>query len=308
MEESNNKYILQWRECVLKAAKALEEKNFDLYNTLMDEVNIAYEEYKKDSALTYECTNFGMANYIFEDALPTLFKSNKKAVKEFIKTIKEDKNLLYQFQFYKALEKYNKNIVSKDYINEALEIVKNNIDKKTINESNGKLARIITKYNIKPTETIPNKNMGLFESCDFLFKNTKRLTNLTTINENINNVVEFMENNYNVVNEDKINILSLIENFEKKYNSLLNEEEKNFVKEIMDFKKEDKENKKEKLFNKFKNECLETINKLISESDNDDKEGLLAIKEQIMDKTYCAETLVKDMAKLLEIRDILLSE
>lgn len=304
----NNKYILQWRELVLKAAKALEEKNFDLYDTLMQEANMAYDEYKRDSALTYECTNFGMANYIFEDALPKLFKSNKKAVKEFISTIKEDKNLLYQFQFYKALEKYNKDLNSKEYINEALEIVKNNINQKTINESNGKLARLITKYNIKPTETISNENMDLFESCDFLFKNTKRLTNLTTINENVNKVVKYTEKYYDFTNDDVTkNIFSMVENFEQKYNSLLTEEEKDFVKEIMDFKKEDKDNKKEKLFNKFKNECLNTINKLIAESTDDDKDGLMAIKEQIEEKQYCAETLVKDMAKLLEIRDILMS-
>ena len=312
MEESNNKYILQWRELVLKAAKALEEKNFDLYSSLMNEANMAYEEYKKDSALTYdleECSNFGVANYIFEDALPTLFKSNPKAVKEFISTIKEDKNLLYQFQFYKALEKYNKGISSNEYINEALEIVKNNINKKTINESNGKLARIINKYNIKPIQRIPNENMELFESCDFLFKSTRKLTNLNEITENINKVKNFTEKYYDFTSEgDTKNLFSMVENFEKKYNSLLNEEEKNFVKELMDFKQGEKNEKKEKLFNRFKNECLNTIDKLISESNNEEKEGLLAIKEQIEDKTYCAETLVKDMAKLLEIRDILMSE
>jgi hypothetical protein len=308
MEESNNKYILQWRELVLKAAKALEEKNFDLYDTLMNEANAAYDEYKRDSALTYECTNFGMANYIFEDALPKLFKSNKKAVKEFISTIKEDKNLLYQFQFYKALEKYNKDINSKDYINEALEIVKNNINKKTIAESNGKLAKLISAYNIKPVQRIPNENMELYESCDFLFKREKVLTNLREINENLNKVVNYTEKYYDFTNEgDTKNLFSMVENFEKKYNSLLNEEEKNFVKEIMDFKQGEKNEKKEKLFNKFKNECINTINKLISESSDDDKDGLLAIKSQIIEKEYCAETLVKDMAKLLEIRDILMS-
>ena len=287
----------------------MEEKNFDLYDTLMKEANIAYDEYKRDSALTYECTNFGMANYIFEDALPTLFKSNPKAVKEFISTIKEDKNLLYQFQFYKALEKYNKDINSKDYINEALEIIKNKINKKTINESNGKLAKIINAYNIKPIQRIPNENVELYESCDFLFKREKLLTNLREINENINKVVKFTEKYYDFTNEDNTkNLFSMVENFEKKYNSLLNEEEKNFVKELMDFKQGEKNEKKEKLFNKFKNECLNTIDKLISESNNEEKEGLLAIKEQIEDKTYCAETLVKDMAKLLEIRDILMSE
>lgn len=305
--DENNKYILQWRDLVLNAAKALEEKDFDLYDTLMRETNSVYDEYKRDTALTYECVNFGMANYIFENALPKLFKSNKKAVKEFINTIKEDNNLLKQFQFYKALEKYNKDMDSKSYVNEALEIVKNNINLKTINESNGKLAKLITKYGIKPSETIPSESMELFESCDFLFKNERKLTNLTKVNEYVNRVVSFTEKNYNSINEEKENILSLIENFEKKYASLLNEEEKSFVKEIMDFKKGENEEKKEKLFNRFKNECLTTINKMISEASSDEKEGLLAIKEQILDKEYCAETLVKDMAKLLEIRDILIS-
>jgi hypothetical protein len=151
--------------------------------------------------------------------------------------------------------------------------------------------------------------MELFESCDFLFKSTRKLTNLNEITENINKVKNFTEKYYDFTSEgDTKNLFSMVENFEKKYNSLLNEEEKNFVKELMDFKQGEKNEKKEKLFNRFKNECLNTIDKLISESNNEEKEGLLAIKEQIEDKTYCAETLVKDMAKLLEIRDILMSE
>ena len=88
---------------------------------------------------------------------------------------------------------------------------------------------------------------------------------------------------------------------------MLNEEERDFVKEITDFKKNGNDEKKMKLFNKFKNECIVTIDKLISESNDDEKDGLIAIKNQITSKEYCSETLVKDMAKLLEIRDVLVS-
>ena len=51
----------------------------------------------------------------------------------------------------------------------------------------------------------------------------------------------------------------MIDEFKKKYDSLLNEEEKSFVKEIMDFKKSDENNKNKNIFNKFKNECLNCI-------------------------------------------------
>lgn len=308
MEEELNKHISAWRDCVLKAAKALEEKNFVLYESLIDEATKEYEEYKRETALTYECKNFGMANYIFEDALPKLFKNNKKAVKEFINTIKEDKNLLSQFQFYKALEKNNDKIDTKEYVVESLEIATSRVNPKTINESVKKLNNIIKKYNIKPNDFISENDMKLFEDCHYVFSNKKKLNNLLEVNDSINSIVEYTKNNYNLIKEDNKNYLKLIENFEAKYNNLLTEEEKDFVKEIMDFKSEDRNNKKEKLFYKIKEECVSTIDKLLSEASDEDKSGLNAIKEQIMPKTYCSETLIKDMAKLLEIRDILLDK
>jgi hypothetical protein len=45
---------------------------------------------------------------------------------------------------------------------------------------------------------------------------------------------------------------------------------------------------------------------LKNESSNKDEiEGLNSIKEQIESKIYCKETIVQDVAKLLEIKDIL---
>ena len=127
------------------------------------------------------------------------------------------------------------------------------------------------------------------------------------INENLNNVASYTEKNYNFISEEKNNVFEDITKFDEKYNKLLNEEEKDFVKEIMSFKNNDNDKKKEILFNKFKNECLNIINNLISESNDEDKYGLLEIKEQINNKQFCIDTLVKDMAKLLEIRDVLLN-
>jgi hypothetical protein len=61
------------------------------------------------------------------------------------------------------------------------------------------------------------------------------------------------------------------------------------------------------MFNKLKTECLTLIDKLMVESSEDEKSGLDTIKNQIVDKNFCNETLVQDIAKLLEIRDILIN-
>lgn len=304
--EEYNKYILLWSENIKKASEAMKEGSEINYRHHMEEADKAYEMYKKDVALTYECVNFGMANYIFEDALPRLFKTNNKAVKEFISTIKEDKNLRTQFNFYKALENYNKDLDAKEYISESLKLVNDNIDVKTIKESNSKLNKLIHKYGIKPMEFIPEDVKSLYESCDYLFTHKKNLNNLNQYTKNINSIIEYTSANYNKINESKKDFTKLVEEFDKKYSKVLNEEEKSFVKEIMDWKSGDSSNKKEKLFNKFKNECISTVDKLLQEANTDEKDGLLTIKEQILNKMFCEETLVKDIAKLLEIRDVLM--
>lgn len=297
-----NQYIIEWRNNVLEAAKALNENDFSKYDKMMSLIENNYASYKRDVALTYECKNFGMCNYIFEDALPHLFKNNKNAVKEFINTIKEDKNLLSQFQFYKSLEKNNDKIDTNEYITESFNMACENIDMKTLKESNAKLANIIKKYNIKPNDFIPNDKLELFENCNYIFSTKKNLNNLMEMKTSFDGVIQYAKKNYNYIIENKSNDLEKINEFNTKYGNLLNESEKSFVKEMFSSSSD----KKEKLFNNLKNECIKSIEKMIKESNNEnDLIGLKELKEQIEDKFFNESTLVKDVAKLLEINVVL---
>lgn len=302
--ESQDKYIVKWRNIMLSASSALETKDFNLYYQLIDEANKIVDMIKKDEELTYECNNFGMANYVFENALPKLFKSNKNAVKEFISTIKEDKNLLNQFRFYYALNNFNENLDAKEYLNESLTILQENIDTKTLNESNAKLSNIIKKYNLKPSEIISEDKINYFNDCDYLFKSSKKLTNLAIINKMTNNVVKYMTENAKSSNSDKENIINDINNFISKNSSSLNTEEKEFVKDVLNSNIDKRKN----VFNKLKNECVEILhNTLKNTIDSDEINELNEIKEQIIKKEFCNETLIKDINKLLEIREVLMS-
>ena len=110
--------------------------------------------------------------------------------------------------------------------------------------------------------------------------------------------------NHKVINDaKKKDVGSLIEEFENKLKTNLNESEMSFVKQITDFKSPIAEQRKEKLFNKFKNECVEKLNKMLKE--NKDNESLKSLSKQIGEMKYNNESIVGDIAKLLEIRDIL---
>ena len=99
---------------------------------------------------------------------------------------------------------------------------------------------------------------------------------------------------------------TLVREFEEKLKNNLNESEMSFVQQITDFRSPIAEQRKEKLFNKFKNECIEKINTMLKEdADNVELKGL---SEQISGMQFNKESIVKDIAKLLEIRDILMDD
>ena len=106
--------------------------------------------------------------------------------------------------------------------------------------------------------------------------------------------------------KDTLSPDQLIENFEDKLKETLTESEISFVQQITDFRTPIAEQRKEKLFNKFKNECLEKINAMLKE--DAENSGLIDLSKQINEMTFDKNNIVKDIAKLLEIRDILMDD
>lgn len=306
--EEYNQYILKWREKIIEADECLQNQDFEGYEMCLREAQEAYEEYKKDSELTYECKNFGIINHIFENALPKLYKSKQhQVIKDYITCIKEDKNLLAQFQFYKALGKYQDSYELDAYLTEALSLVKEKINKSTLKESNNKLAKIIKDNNIKPNDFITESNLAFYNNCNILFCKDKKLTNMTEMADTFNAVSDYIKTHPQALQENIFNPDKAIKEFTQKLNKTLTTEEKTFVEEIIDAKSKGATQRKEKLFNKFKNECIEIVNNLMKESSSDDVLGLQEIKKQLEDKKFCLETIIQDMAQLLEIRDVLMS-
>jgi hypothetical protein len=126
---------------------------------------------------------------------------------------------------------------------------------------------------------------------------------LTEFTNNLKEASDYIvENRKN--NKERIDILSMAEQVEKKLNSL-NEAEQALVKDIMVAKTGVAESRRQNLFNKIKNECIDKINKMIDENTGSEKERLLNLKETILLKEYDKNNVVGDIAKLLEIGAVL---
>lgn len=298
-----NKHINNWNKEVSIITEAFNSQDFSKSDMAIKKLTEIYEKYKHDCSLKYKCSNFGIANYIFEDTLLENFKSNKKVIKEFINTIKSDKNLLAQHNFIYALKSKSNDSNLASYINEALELLRTKIDIKTLNKSNKKIFDLIEKYDLRPHEKINEASMKFFNTCDYLIKQKKSLSNLNKINESINFVANYTKDNIKH-NEPTTDIHQLINEFNICIDKLT-DKERYIVETIASYS--DQDNAKKNLFESLKNECLSIIKGLQEKSSLDEQNNLENIKVQISNKIYNENTLVEDISKFLEIKDILLS-
>lgn len=294
-------------------SEALEKNDYKAYEYVKEMLDEAIEESKHEKELMNEMdtTNFGILNHIFENELPTLIKTNKKAVRNVIKTIKEDKNLISQFNFYNVIkEQYNENhakmIDSKTALENLAKIVCEDIDIKTVKASNKKLRDVMIESGVKPSEFVDDESKKLYENGDVILTTKRNTNNMIPLVESYDAVCKWMDAHKSDKVKEGKNPDEMIREFEEKLKNNLNESEISFVQQITDFRTPIAEQRKEKLFNKFKNECIDKINEMLKEdSDNVELKGL---SEQINEMTFNKETIVKDIAKLLEIRDILMDD
>jgi hypothetical protein len=294
-------------------SEALQKDDFKAYEYVKEMLDEAIEESKHEKELMNEMntTNFGVLNHIFENELPTLIKTNKKAVRNVIKAIKEDKNLINQFNFYNVIkEQYNGShadmISSKEALENLAKIVGENIDLKTVKASNKKLRNVMIESGVKPSNFVDEESRKLYENGDIILTSKRNTNNMISLVESYNAVSNWMDTH----KSDKINEGKtpdeLISEFEEKLKNNLNESEMSFVQQITDWRSPIAEQRKEKLFNKFKNECIDKINEMLKEdAENVELKGL---SDQINEMSFNKETIVKDIAKLLEIRDILMDD
>lgn len=294
-------------------SEALQKDDYKAYEYVKDMLDEAIEDSKHEKELMNEMntTNFGVLNHIFENELPTLIKTNKKAVRNVIKTIKEDKNLRSQFNFYNVIkEQYNTNhanmISSKDALENLAKIVCEDIDLKTVKASNKKLRDVMFESGVKPTEFVDDESRKLYENGNIILTTKRTTNNMIPLVESYDAVCKWMDaHKSDKINEGKTPD-EMIREFEEKLKDNLNESEMSFVQQITDWRSPIAEQRKEKLFNKFKNECINKINEMLKEdAENVELKGL---SDQINEMSFNKETIVKDIAKLLEIRDILMDD
>ena len=308
----NKKYLEEFSNYITIMNEALEKGDYKAYDYVKEMLDEAVEDCKLEDKLSEELNtnNFGILNHIFEERLPQLFKENKRAVRDVIKLIKEDKNLLGEFNYYNAIKNYHGKVTevlsAEDLANKLYEAASRIINMETLNESNAKLRNVLKKNNVYPKEFISDEMKTLYESAHNVLSKKRSIGNVAVIAESNSNICNYMNKHKDDDVKESLDPNKLIREFEDKLKDTLTESEISFVQQITDFRSPIAEQRKEKLFNKFKNECIDKINAMLKEDSNN--EELRGLGKQIGEMKFNKDSIVKDIAKLLEVRDILMDD
>ena len=299
MSKKYEEYVGQWQRNAIRINEAMQKGDFELTDKLMKESADLYEKFKAISMLPeqYKGMSFGELNHIVENQL----LDNKEVLDECIKQIKGDSNLLSQFRFINSLRNYNCEGKAVEYVTEALNMAIEKINRKTIKESTEKFSEVLVDNDVENVK-INEDEVKFYKNCAKLLSERKKMSNLSDYTNTLNEVADYVEKH------KRENIDEMVQKLSDKM-SQLTEDSRELVKDIINFKAPMVEERHKKILDKFKNECLSGIKKLKEETtDPKELQKLDGIKEMIESKEYCKETIVEDLAKMLEIRDILLEK
>lgn len=287
--------------------------NVDDLKKLKNEVNAILESRIEKIELDSEINalseeTFGSIKNVFEGITDKLYETakGKKMIAEYAKTIRNGKNVSDAYSIYEFV--FNApNVSNPDmFLNEAI-LMTGNFDVQSYKKEKANVAKIVGEAvrfvgeNADFIRESVNKNGEINSNVEYLICNKKNFSNIDEYVNRFENVKTYLEENMRSkpVNEGKTGkelIAALNETLEG-----LAEFEKNAIRDISIAKLSKSD--LSKLFEQYKNECLEKIDESIDEETSvEAKSHLETMRKQLNEKKYNEESLYEDIVTLSELK------
>lgn len=291
----------------LKTIKEVEEYRREVNEACDKRANLI-NVYAKADELSKK--DFGTIKESFEAISPELFKTSygRYLMKKYAETIRLNENLSSLHSLYENIRKANSNGDVDFFVNN---IANQNwgVKKDTVDKDCKTLGRILAEAYIfvEGNAILPKSNETLAKAVKFISENVKSQKNIAEYSDAVKVIRECVNSHdgaTNVFESKDIDVVAkeMVEEFNKKYSTELNEAELSALKEVCN--SEDRES----VFNKYKELC---INKLTEAKENFDKEQNAAasdkvssIMEQVSNKSFSVDTVGNDVCGMIELANI----
>lgn len=298
----NNKYVKEWENAVLEMGNAINEGNFTKSNALKESVNEAFEKCKKyDEFYKRDDFTFGELNQLIRENYDEFFLHDKKLIKEYINLLKEDKNLAKQYMAINSMRGYDSEESPRSFISETVSFAKDGINPKTMDESTEKVVAMLMRHEVLFENKISDEERKFYEDCDYVFKNKKRLANMNESSKRINSMSKFVEDHKKPINESN-EMTQAFNRFVNNMDHVLSDEDKRMIKTVVSPNISEAE--KRVLYAQLVSECNDKLDGMMEDCDDETKGRLQLIKEKITSKPFSEETFLKDITKIMKIKEL----
>ena len=277
--------------------KKFQETLNEACNKRMSVLNI------KNEAEQLEVPSYLFIKESFENMSEKLFNSNKgrKLIGKYIREHKMNKELSKMFHIYENISKADKTINVTNMIQDMKNMV-GSINEEKLNKGLENLKKLLKEcYIVVGTDakSLLSENKTLSKYVDYVFTNSLKMDNVVMYNKCINEIKSYVDKNEvkGVAFKEVSNVN--IDECYSRYNELLSDENHDIIKEI-----KDAENK-EVVFEKYKNDCIATIEEAIkTDIDQTSCDKLFEFKTKIENKQFNEETLGLDISNFIELKNV----
>lgn len=255
----------------------------------------------------------GTANCLFESVTDKLFstKKGKALIGKYVRTVKENKDLCCELSLCNFVNRPSCVCDTTFYLAEAVKLCKgaSNFNCQMAEKKAKEVVKECLREaqaTIDEMQDVIQKYNSINESVDFIVKNQKSFGTLTDFTNNYGVVANYVNEHKptKVVNENSNkSVKELVAELNEAFNNGLTEWENRVIKDLS-FADMSKTDKKE-LFEAYKQGCLDVLNERIEESAVEDKSQMFSMKTQLESKQYNADTVVDDLFKFSELKDVI---
>jgi hypothetical protein len=286
--------------------------NIETLRELKKEFNVICESHEKHLQAIEESKNINNKSFLFikesfNNFSEKLFrtKEGRKLMNRYINEHKKNKDLQKMFFIYENILSANKNL-NLDKLLDEMKTMVGNIDEKSLDKGIKNLNKLLQEAYVEigiDSSDLLSKHDGriLDESVKYIVTNSKKLDNLTRYNICLNEIKKFIDNN-EVISPKFENEISTPEDVLREFNEKFSEQTlgKENYELLMEIKNA---YDKELIFEKYKNECLNTINEAINKNEKQDIcNQLFEFKTKITKKEYNPYTLGTDVVNFIELQ------
>ena len=254
--------------------------------------------------------SLGGIKNVFEGLSEKLYdsKDGKKLIGKYVKAIRENKSLSDAYATYEIVYGAPNVTNPQLFLNEAISM-SSKISKKDYEEGKNKVAEIVKEcVNVVGSDAAyiygcAHKNDMVNEAVEYLMLNKKTYSNLSDYVNKFDIVCEALKIGMKDIPQVTESPKELISKLNEEISGL-SEWETEAVKEIsMSLLSE---SDLSEVFNKYKNTCLESIDKNIENSNSKEETSHFeAMKSQLMEKKYAKDSAYEDIFTLAELAQTL---